>query len=150
MSQFSFVPLEGIGQFNQGKVYEDFMEKLAALQDEYVKYLRKYGVRAAKKKAKLTLTVEFSADADSLAAMVEDHEPCSVDIACDIVATPPNPPAYTSVASVDSHPSKGRECLFVQRGGSKMDSPQQGTLLTDDGRHRVDVETGKILEEAQA
>ncbi|HOI38424.1 MAG TPA: hypothetical protein PLF11_13700, partial [Bacillota bacterium] len=112
--------------------------------------LRKYGVRAAKKKAKLTLTVEFSADADSLAAMVEDHEPCSVDIACDIVATPPNPPAYTSVASVDSSPSKGRECLFVQRGGSKMDSPQQGTLLTDDGRHRVDVETGEILEEAQA
>ena len=106
MSQFSFVPLEGIGQFNQGKVYEDFMEKLATLQDEYVKYLRKYGVRAAKKKAKLTLTVEFSADADSLAAMVEDHEPCSVDIACDIVATPPNPPAYTSVASVDSSPSR--------------------------------------------
>jgi hypothetical protein len=150
VSQFSFVPLEGIGQFNQGKVYEDFMEKLAALQDTYIKHLRKYGLRAASQKAKLSLVVEFSTDVDTLTAMIENGEAGAVGIACQIKVAPPDPPAYTSVASVDSHPSKGRECLFVQRGGSKMDSPQQGTLLTDDGRHRVDVETGEILEEAQA
>jgi hypothetical protein len=143
-----FVPLETVSQLSQGKVYEDFMDKLAKVQDGYIKHLRKYGVRAANQKAKISMIVEFSTDVESVSAMVEDGEPGSIDIACSIKVGLPDPPAYTSQASVGD--ADGRDALFVQRGGSKMDSPQQRTFLTDDGQKRIDVETGEILEEAQA
>lgn len=127
MAAKRLVPLE-FGLIDEGRLQVELNEEVQLASKELLRFKKKHGddvTLGAKVAVTLKLTLKLEEDD-------------MVSVRGDISRKTPSRPARASMVMEDQE-QDGTPTLFVRKGGSSHDTPEQGTL-----EEVVDVETGEI------
>ena len=135
MGASQFVPLEA-ELIDEGQFMQTLNDALREAQKQLRQHARKWGEKAKKSKAEITVKIAFvclepEQDAYGLSSAIKTTLPSA-------------PPAVTMLMGGEDQ--TGDDALFCRRSGSSSDHPVQAKLSTKDGR-TIDTATGEIMAE---
>lgn len=128
------VPLE-LGLIDEGRFLKCVETDLQDAQRALIEHCERYGDRAKKATAEVTIKIKFSA--------TEDEGFFGITATSDLKK--PGRPAVATLGVSDYN--DGEPSLFVKASGSDRE-PRQAKFLTEDGR-KIDVNTGEVADPIQ-
>ena len=134
MATTRFKPLE-LGLIEEGRLEADLNTEFAKIQSALCAYQEKWEASAKGATAEVNLKIKIKC---------EDPQDGIFTVVGSVTSKIPARPARTTTA-IKGDDDEGKTCLFGRASGTTEDTPDQGVLMTKDGRI-VDQDTGEAEE----
>ena len=134
MATTRFKPLE-LGLIEEGRLEADLNAEFAKIQRALCAYQEKWEGMSKGATAEVNLKLKIKC---------EDPKDGIFTVVGSVTSKVPARPARTTTA-IKGDDDAGEACLFGRASGTTEDSPDQGVLMTKDGRP-VDQDTGEVIE----